>query len=346
MVNGDGSDRVIFEYIYDCGAKRNDPLYDWIDYYADTRDEEQFDALILSHLHQDHVSGVPRLIKKTKPQWVFLPLLPMIERLLILAEAVATGADREVVEMIADPGRYFLGRGSNVVFVGRGEGGPDFPPEEAPDSAPEGPGRLTISAVSMRKSDAARGGDGSVFETTDEKPIHLNDFWAFIFYCAEQNPSRFKEYQEVVEDIIGIDPSNLDSKRIFEIAETCRCLWEDPKKRRRLIDPYRSLSTKSLNRTSLSVYSGRNRKYSERSLYEWHVASHPVFEDRPSPFIPHRQWEWVVRAPKVFWLGTGDAELRFRRDADNIIKHYQGIVPPLAVCRFRITARSRTIVAV
>src|SRR3546814_18770450 len=80
----DGNQRL--RYIYDCGAKsdyekeRGERIDELL---ADTGKQAKPDILFLSHIHEDHVNAVEKLLDKPdglKVDTIVLPLLPIEDR--------------------------------------------------------------------------------------------------------------------------------------------------------------------------------------------------------------------------------------------------------------------------
>src|SRR4051794_18710519 len=98
-----------FRYIVDCGSTSVTMVDQQVDRYIDDLgSEEHIDALFLSHIDHDHVSGLDRLLGPTKVDAVFLPLLSPFARLALIAHAIeANHLTADLLSLLADPGRWF-----------------------------------------------------------------------------------------------------------------------------------------------------------------------------------------------------------------------------------------------
>jgi len=69
----------IFRIIYDCGSSSNlSYLTTCINKYV--KKDEEIDALFISHLHKDHISGLPELLKRAKVKSIILPYMDDSEK--------------------------------------------------------------------------------------------------------------------------------------------------------------------------------------------------------------------------------------------------------------------------
>lgn len=114
--------------VFDCGTSGfQGRLHDAIaEYRAEFSGP---DVLVLSHLHDDHVSGVARLLEDHTCEAVILPYLSPVARAAAVAASEST--DANFLALAANPQAFFLEgnppRARRVVFVsdGGGEGPPD-----------------------------------------------------------------------------------------------------------------------------------------------------------------------------------------------------------------------------
>lgn len=87
-----------FNFVYDCGTNsKNTPLSTAIKSYA-SKLKTPLDLLIISHFHQDHINGIPRLLVAVdKINKVSLPYLSSVERLIAVSENTV-GAEGSIDE--------------------------------------------------------------------------------------------------------------------------------------------------------------------------------------------------------------------------------------------------------
>lgn len=135
-----GSEASTLHWIYDCGSNQRDALSAEV-----ARLPTVIDMLFVSHLDDDHVSGLDLLLPGRTVGQIVLPYLTDEARILVAADALGrrrlSGA---LLDVIQDPVGWFRSRGvEKIVFVGwpnednEGEASPIFLPDPLPPS--EGP---------------------------------------------------------------------------------------------------------------------------------------------------------------------------------------------------------------
>lgn len=78
--------------VYDCGTmSRSKYLKDAIDKMF--REGEPIEAVFISHLHKDHISGIPDLIKHCNVKKIYFPLLTKQNKILAKIRLIAEGVD-------------------------------------------------------------------------------------------------------------------------------------------------------------------------------------------------------------------------------------------------------------
>lgn len=61
--------------VYDCGSEQDKKLNAYLEsYFPEKSSQQVIDAVFISHLHNDHINGLPNLLKLTKVKKIFLPL--------------------------------------------------------------------------------------------------------------------------------------------------------------------------------------------------------------------------------------------------------------------------------
>lgn len=126
-----GRDSVDFRYIYDCGGRTRPALDRWIEIFPGKR----VDALFISHLHYDHVSGLPRLLARQSVERAYLPHLSELERILVAVRCFALGVlDTEYFRFLRDPEVWLLDHGVGTVFSLRPS---TRPPPDIPAEPPQ-----------------------------------------------------------------------------------------------------------------------------------------------------------------------------------------------------------------
>ena len=121
-------------WVYDCGSNQTDALNREINNVAL---HSTIDYLFLSHLDSDHISGVDRLLSRTKVKEVILPYLNEIDRLVALAHDIATETlTGEFQTFLTNIEGWFYERGvEHITYIeplsdGQiGDQGPDIPSE-------------------------------------------------------------------------------------------------------------------------------------------------------------------------------------------------------------------------
>jgi hypothetical protein len=80
--------------VYDCGTiSSSQYLKDAID--KTFREGEKIEAVFISHLHKDHISGIPDLIRRCNVKSIYFPLLTKQNKILAKIRLIAEGIDSE-----------------------------------------------------------------------------------------------------------------------------------------------------------------------------------------------------------------------------------------------------------
>ncbi len=88
--------------VYDCGTLKEKSIIDR-EIKKTFRDGETVDAVFISHLHKDHISGIPDLIKFCDVKRIFFPVLTEKDKCLSKIKAIVDGDDGFTVKFIDSP---------------------------------------------------------------------------------------------------------------------------------------------------------------------------------------------------------------------------------------------------
>ena len=235
------------------------------------------DVLVLSHLHDDHVSGVARLLENHTCEAVILPYLSPLARAAAVAASEST--DPSFLALAANPQAFFLEgnppRARRVVFVsdGGGEGSPEgnagSDEPDGPQDDPEEPKdrermisilRRAIDALGRAGPTPAATAEGAVIETDDRLTHRLIPCWQFRFFVRDPVKPRARPvsdkvraawagFETEVRRILGIPAGSEISSAALAKA------LKDKAKVEELRTTYRQLG--DLNANGLSVWVGR-----------------------------------------------------------------------------------------
>lgn len=97
-----------FVFVYDCGSRSVTSVRKAIDHWLSTHSGSRstIDALVISHLDHDHVSGVDYLLARMPVKLVIMPYVSLVERILLALRA--TAMPDWYVSFIEDPVQYLL----------------------------------------------------------------------------------------------------------------------------------------------------------------------------------------------------------------------------------------------
>lgn len=317
-------------YVYDCGS---------LSTYAAARDAEiaafhaetqkaRIDLLFLSHMHEDHVSGVEKICDGVPVDTVVLPLLNAIDRLISFARAAAEspGAEDEFMRaMTIDPvGALLRLNPRQIIVVRRGAEGGSPAPGEAGPGAPDGPidggerdgrrdlakwrlvgrGRVRRSDLAPQDSPALSSAQ-HVFEIDDTFGFAISvgpdsgEAWLLAPYVDEEVSMKRTDFIKTAADLFGLTPEEFE-------AATASPSWlveAVTEHKSQLAEAYGSIA--NLNVTSLCLYSGPFTA----GLGHWSAHAGALsYGGR----VSH----------SVGWFGTGDADLKKMARRAAFKKHY------------------------
>lgn len=320
-IGGTGS----LNYIYDCGARSRENVEIAVREYA--AEHPACEALFISHLDADHVSGLDQLLESVDVRSVYLPYLNWGQIALSIAhEGEAGHLNANFVQAMVNPGAWFGARGvERVVFVGGGEDFADT--REGPPSVgdPDRDGRAALAlkaqAAPSQLGEAKQDGaellylqHGVGLRVTGAGAA-LN--WLLLPYVPRvESPEAQKsfeiEFSKVVCDFLNLPADTpIASNQVMEVLAT--------KNGRKLLrQPYDNVYPKgggdNHNRISMSLYSGPFEKLDDH-LYE------TVSGLNRHKSADHFWVAWWVDS--AGWMGTGDAKLSVSKVRSEWVVFYQ-----------------------
>ena len=304
-----------FHYIYDCGSKHGSALREAIGTYR--TQTSHVNALFVSHLHEDHVNGIDRLLGAVKVDTVYLPYVDNVMSVLNVIEADVNGAlSASLVEASIDPRSWFGRRGvSRVVRVvaSSGHGFPDDAVDVADDTAPDDRSLEVMGdALESEAESSKRAGSRSSLEQirsgemvrVSVKGVPLD--WVLVPHVDPAPVRRRQAFMKDLRVACGLLPrERLTAARLADALRT-------RSKRINLKNCYERIisggSSHNHNRVSMSLYSGpadvagskESRLYRVvRRTAKWSVCSNML---TPVPW-------WLLEPEAAGWVGTGDATL-------------------------------------
>ena len=130
---------IRLDFVYDCGSTRKNIIKREVNRYKNYHlASKHLDMLIISHLHNDHVSGLDELLQDIRVDYVFLPYLSPAERLILAL--MYPDMPAWYYDFLHDPIIYLLNRDvGTVVLFGAGgeERGGGTSPENIPPEPPK-----------------------------------------------------------------------------------------------------------------------------------------------------------------------------------------------------------------
>jgi len=210
-----------FNFVYDCGSiwNNNKPNLKYLEaaiqrYITNLNNKDILHLLVISHLHSDHVNGLPILLDKFKRvKYVVLPYFSPLERLIIALYNL--NAPYWYFEFLADPATFLLNRNVEiVVFITENEGKDDFPFREGPDKPFDFPIEKLPNGKPLEKKDYPEKfwekiyyklpGSVELYYSNSNFNCISHPIWEFIFfnYKGEIKVEHLEKFRACLNDFI------------------------------------------------------------------------------------------------------------------------------------------------
>lgn len=313
-----------FRYIYDCGSKNEKALKRSVN--AMLKRHPRIDALFVSHLHEDHVSGLERHLGNIHPNTVFIPHLSVAATVADLVADAADGApSHSLVQASLEPEEWFGQRGvSRIVRVEPSQ--PDEGTAAGAEDSPEG-GEPRYADISWEPREMRDGDTGT--GPADRRSMKSGEMlapspgartldWVLVPHVDPESQADVTRFKTAISKVLRLP--DLDDLTAQQLLKALR----DAKTREKLRNCYKSCFKGNHNRVSMSVYSGPKSNPDQRvwrnlSQYRFRHPFHHVFR---YPFrYPFR------RSRAAGWIGTGDAHLNINRIRNAWERSYGSFLP-------------------
>lgn len=230
-----------FRYVFDCGS-RPKRFVDAAVRDALSRPEWQsahpIDLLVLSHLHYDHMSGIPGFVQGRRVRVVIMPYLSLLERLVLAVMTRPNAPHRRFLAAPATFARREWGAERVIMITKEDEGTGEL---VLPEPVPNEPEIDVKLGKTEPPADASGDGDAE-FRTTSGRIAF--DMWVFAFFLRAISAERLAGFQGAVDKLLG----GIDQEALREAIV-------DGKKLSALTSVYKPLAS-DFNETSLVMYSG------------------------------------------------------------------------------------------
>lgn len=307
-----------FRYVYDCGSTNQNVLRGMVDSYR--MQASRVEALFVTHLDDDHVNGIDRLLGSIQIDTVYIPYVDDVVPVLELVEADLAGTlSASLVEARVEPWSWLGRRGvSRVVRVrASADDGPPRPEtgdsnQDAQDSFAPDRAEIPLTSdqdIGAEIRDGVRVRDVNSGDRLRFFASGRRHSWTLVPHVDPAPAVRLQKFENELRSVLSLPPGQPITA--LGLAAALRSTSE----RKRLRDCYENIlpggSSRCHNRVSMSLYSGPPQGGLESS---WNYC----IVGLPGAW-PHR-WFRAGRTPwhqgearAVGWLGTGDAELRMAK---------------------------------
>lgn len=254
-----------FSFVYDCGTlSPREFLYREIDDLklllpsAVPRRRKRLDLLVVSHLHDDHVNGLERLLGDLEVDTVVMPYAD--EATMLLARAESSYEDPFLASFYADPVDWLSSRGVQKIMLvgspGEGQREDDLSYPYKEEDA------LAFDRECVLSVDRSR--DTALYHLRGDAPAGLGPFrWRFRF--RNLRLPGWKSYRDIVHEF--------QCEKLLSLDDVFRSRAQTRELARRLREAMPS--SRSVNRTSV-VFTHEPIPYDGETTTFW-PSAHPLF---------------------------------------------------------------------
>lgn len=245
-----------FNFVYDCGtSSKKKPMNRIIDSYKSGLENNKLDMLVISHFHEDHISGLERILKGVNVGLVVIPYFTPFERLFIALGT--TSSTKGYYRFLSDPVEYLLKKGVERVLIVGGSEGERYGSDKNGyrynkvvglykslfDCKDDFKLKNVIGKYESGWADFVK--DDKLYIKEHSLVLKIDFFWIFKFFNYKLDFAQLLEFKRCVDDNSITPPNSNDIRTIISSKEG----------RDRLKKCYQKIKS-NLNDSSLVLYHG------------------------------------------------------------------------------------------
>lgn len=320
-----------FVYVYDCGSETQSAIRQSIQSLHPK--DDLIDALFISHLDSDHVSGIDYLCSSCgyKVDTVYLPYLSMIDCLIVIGASLADDSfSWTLAEAVIEPRKWFRQRGvSKVVMIRRrdidDEEGPVLPEEFVLDIPPDAKVAIKHTLEANHRLGAFELPKFAKTYPPREKQVALSvassrtvfflsslvdaPTWILVPFVPPLPKYAIDSFIKKVKEDLGLRISYKSIRSRKDVSHLVAVL-QDRATRHKLKATYKTLA-QDHNSVSMCLYSG-----------PWSLRNDKVYWNVMRPPSDYMHYNRVHAVQKYGWIGTGDLPLNLDHHLDAFKQHY------------------------
>lgn len=241
------NDNEYINIVYDCGSTTDkEHVKTQIEQTFDKK--ENIDAVFISHLHEDHINGIPDLIEHCNVKKIFFPIISDDAKILLKIRMIIDGASKFTRQFIDEPIKAIkeLEGGDKIELIAVLE---DEDPNLIDSGEDDDEDRNPTDSGEEVFGPGIAGECDSTCYSGSEVSVRINrelDFWTYIPYNFERI-SRIEELKEYLKE------EGFTEEKLIEIGKNPEKYQQ--KEISKLRSAYKKLPG-GLNSNSMTLYSG------------------------------------------------------------------------------------------